>query len=252
VATHSGEPKADHSRVEAFVAGADGCHAGWFVVIQYLESGKTEHLTAPDFAAVLEACSGAQALGVDIPIGLPDRVEKGGRPADRLARELLKPYRSSSVFSAPCRPALACQTYEKAAAVTRARSAAGQSLTRQSFGLFPKLREVDALMTAERQRTVHEVHPELSFARMNGGRPLEVSKQHREGQDLRTELLQGAGFEISSTSVKRMAKAGVGRIDVLDAHAVCWTAARIARGEGERLGRDTDVDKRGLRMEMWF
>ena len=49
MATDPREPKADRSRIEAFVAGADGCHAGWFVVIQYLESRKTEHLTAADF-----------------------------------------------------------------------------------------------------------------------------------------------------------------------------------------------------------
>jgi predicted RNase H-like nuclease len=236
----------------AFVVGADGCRAGWFVVIQYLESGGTEHMTVPDFTTLLDRCAGARVLAVDMPIGLPDRAEKGGRPVDRLARELLKPHRSSSVFSAPCRPALACRTYEEAVAVTRALSATGQSLTRQSFGLFSKLREVDELMTAERQSTVYEVHPELSFARISGGRPLEVSKKQRDGQDARVELLRRAGFEISSSSVKGLARAGVGRIDVLDAHAACWSAARIARGQAERLGRHADVDSRGLRMEMWF
>jgi predicted RNase H-like nuclease len=235
----------------SFVAGADGCRAGWFVVLEHLESGKTEHFTARSFAALVERCAGALAIGVDMPIGLLDTVEKGGRPVDRLARERLKPYRSSSVFSPPCRPALACRTYEEAAAVTRSLSASGQALTLQSFGLFPKLREVDEAMSAERQRVVHEVHPELSFARMNGGLPLELSKQKREGQDARLELLRASGFEISATSVKRMAKAGVGRIDALDAHAVCWTAARIARGEAERLGEDSGVDARGLRMELW-
>ncbi len=235
-----------------FVAGADGCRAGWFVVVQDIESGKTDHLVAPSFAGVLELCSGAGVIAVDMPIGLPDRVEKGGRLVDREAREFLKPHRSSSVFSPPCRPALVCQTYEEAAAVTRALSATGRSLTRQSFGLFPKLREVDDSMTPERQRQVREAHPEVSFARMSGGRPLEVSKRQREGQDARIELLRDAGFEISSPSVKKMARAGVGRIDVLDAHAVCWTAARVARDQAERLGRDTDVDSRALRMEMWF
>ncbi len=155
------------------------------------------------------------------------------------------------MFSPPCRPALACRTYDEAAAATRALSPTGSALTLQSFGLFAKLRQVDDAMTPELQATVHEVHPELSFARMNGGRPMEISKQKREGQDARIEMLRAAGFDVTAAKVKRMARAGVGRIDVLDAHAVCWTAARIARGEADRLGDGSDVDTRGLRMELW-
>jgi predicted RNase H-like nuclease len=221
------------------------------VVVQDLESGETSHHLAPDFASLLQVCVGTVALAVDIPIGLMDRVEKGGRPVDRLARERLKPYRASSVFSPPCRPALACLTYEAAAKVTRAHSVSGSSLTQQSFGLFPKLREVDELMTPERQEVVREVHPELCYAAMNGGRPLEVSKKKPGGQEVRIDLLREVGFEVSSRSVRRSAKGGAGRVDVLDAHACCWTAARIARGLAERLGADSDVDGRGLRMQMW-
>jgi predicted RNase H-like nuclease len=234
-----------------FVAGADGCKSGWFVVVRDLSSGVVVHHRAPDFAAVLELSAGVAALAIDMPIGLMDRVERGGRPADRLARERLKPHRASSVFSPPCRAALRYRTYEGAAAATRARSTEGAGLTQQSFGLFPKLREVDGLMTPERQRVVREVHPELCFAVMNGGRPLELSKKTPEGQVVRVELLSAAGFDISSKSVKKLAVAGVGRVDVIDAYATCWTAARMARGEAEQLIGDPARDPRGLRMEIW-
>ena len=43
------------------------------------------------------------ALGIDTPIGLPDRAERGGRACDAAARRLLGPGRASSVFSAPVR-----------------------------------------------------------------------------------------------------------------------------------------------------
>jgi predicted RNase H-like nuclease len=205
----------------------------------------------PDFAALLELCEGAAALGIDMPIGLMETVEKGGRPVDRLVRERLKPYRSSSVFSPPCRPALAAGSYAEACALTRARSATETALTQQAYGLFPKLREVDALMTPERQKWVREVHPELCFALLNGDRPLQISKQEPAGQDLRINLLRAAGVDVTSKSVKRLAKAGVGRVDVLDAYVVCWTAARIARGQAEHLGGGLDVDAHGLRMELW-
>ena len=233
------------------VAGADGCKSGWFVVVRDLASGAVSHHSAADFAGVLELCDGVAALAVDMPIGLMDRVERGGRPADRLARERLKPHRASSVFSPPCRAALRYRTYEGAAAATRARSAESAGLTQQSFGLFPKLREVDALMTSERQKVVREVHPELCFAVMNGGRPLDLSKKTPEGQALRVDLLGAAGFDISSKSVKKLSVAGVGRVDVIDAYATCWTAARIARGEAEQLIGVPARDARGLRMELW-
>jgi predicted RNase H-like nuclease len=234
-----------------FVAGADGCRAGWFAVLRDLESGATSHHVAPDFAQLLQVCSGVVALALDMPIGLMDCVEKGGRPVDRLARERLKPHRTSSVFSPPCRAALACETYEEALGVTQAHSAAGRGLTLQSFGLFPKLREVDGLMTPELQQLVREAHPELCFAGMNGGRPLEVSKQKPGGQEVRLRLLAAAGFDMAVRSVRRAARGGVGRVDVLDAYACCWTAGRIARGEAERLAGEPGVDARGLWMELW-
>lgn len=236
---------------DTFVAGADGCRAGWFVVIQHLDSGKVEHRTLPDFRSVLKVCAGASALAIDIPIGLMDTAERGGRLIDRQVRDRLKPHRTSSVFSPPCRPALVCDTYEEAVNATRLRSKTGRSLTLQSFGLFPKLREVDELMTPARQDTVHEVHPELCFARMNQNLPLELSKKRVAGQEARVDLLRAAGFEITGVTVKRLAKGGVDRTDVLDAHAACWTAARIARGQAERVGGKSEVDSRGLRMEMW-
>ena len=216
-----------------------------------VETGETTYHTCSDFDALLKTCGGATVLAIDIPIGLPEQAERGGRPVDRLAREYLKPYRSSSVFSPPCRPTLAAGTYEEAAAITRACSSSGSSLTQQAFGLLPKLREVDELMTPDVQRWVREVHPELCFALMNEDRPLKISKKEPAGQELRVKLLRGAGFDISAKTVKRLAKAGVGRVDVLDAFAACWTAGRIARGQADHLGGGLDIDSHGLRMEMW-
>jgi predicted RNase H-like nuclease len=38
-------------------------------------------------------------------------------------------------------------------------------MSHQAFGILPKIREVDQLMTPEVQETVREIHPELcSFA----------------------------------------------------------------------------------------
>ena len=103
------------------------------------------------------------------------------------------PGKASSVFPTPCRPALACTTHAEANALSRT---LGVGINRQTFHLFPKMREVDALMRSDRalQRIVHEAHPELAFARMNGGKPVLSKKRQPDGYAERRKLLARHGF----------------------------------------------------------
>jgi predicted RNase H-like nuclease len=57
-------------------------------------------------------------------------------------------------------------TYEDAAA--RSKAASGKSLSRQAFGLLPRIGEVDELMTPDRQRHLVEIHPEVCFTVLAG------------------------------------------------------------------------------------
>src|SRR6266700_814257 len=81
------------------VAGVDGCRAGWLVV----HGGRAAVCT--DFAEVLTALPDDAVVAVDMPIGLVDEHEPGGRAVDRAARARLGAKRSS-VFSPPPRCAL--------------------------------------------------------------------------------------------------------------------------------------------------
>jgi predicted RNase H-like nuclease len=45
---------------------------------------------------------------------------------------------------------------------------------------------------------------------------------------------------------------GAAADDVLDAHAVCWSAARIARDRAVRLPARPSRDARGLPMAIWY
>ena len=87
---------------EDFVAGVDGCKAGW-VCFKLYETGAM----AVDVVNVTELLvgrpDGLQALAIDIPIGLMD----GPRACDKAARTKLGTPRGSSVFPPPCRAALA-------------------------------------------------------------------------------------------------------------------------------------------------
>ncbi|TAJ90601.1 MAG: DUF429 domain-containing protein [Reyranella sp.] len=222
------------------VAGADGCRTGW--VICRRDGNGTLDITVVKTLA--EACEGLSILAVDMPIGLVD-TPRPGRACEREARALL-PGKSSSVFPTPCRPALACTTHAEAHALSKT---LGVGLTRQTFHLFPKMREVDALMRGDEavRSIVHEAHPELAFARMNDGKPVLSKKRRPEGFVERLALLARHGFPWAPRTLS-----GAARDDVLDAMAVCRTALLIAQGAATRLGPEVERDRHGLPMNIWF
>ena len=191
-----------------------------------------------------EACEGLSILAVDMPIGFVD-VPRPPRACEVEARRHL-PGKASSVFPTPCRPALECLTHAEANALSKTM---GVGLNQQTFHLFPKMREVDALMRANAHlhSIVYEAHPELAFARMNGGKPVLSKKRQPDGYAERRKLLTSHGFK---TKVDRLT--GAARDDILDAIAVCRTATLIAAGQATCLGPTDQRDRHGLPMHIWF
>lgn len=194
--------------------------------------------------ALADACEGLSILAIDMPIGLTD-TPRPGRACEGEARALM-PGKASSVFPTPCRPALACTTHADANIVSRK---LGLGLNRQTFHLFPKLREVDELMRgdARLRRIIREAHPELAFTRMNGGRPVLSKKRRSDGFAERCRLLARHGFHWKPVPLP-----GAARDDVLDAMAVCRTAMLIAEGTATRLGSARERDRYGLPMNIWY
>lgn len=194
--------------------------------------------------SLADACEGLSILAVDMPIGLTD-APRPGRTCESLARALL-PGKTSSVFPSPCRPALACSSYAEANATSKK---LGAGLTQQAFNLFPKLRELDALVrgSTRLQCVVREAHPELAFARMNGGKPVLSKKRKPEGFAERQDLLARHGFIWKVGPLP-----GAARDDVLDAMAVCRTAMLISESTATRLGPMDARDRYGLPMNIWF
>jgi predicted RNase H-like nuclease len=202
--------------------GIDGCRAGWFFVSL---DGKRLGWGMRGMVAELveEAAEDARML-IDIPIGLEER--RAARDCDREARRLLG-RRRSSVFNPPVRGILHLQDY--GAANQASRELCGKAISRQSFNILPKIREVDTLMQASgRARALlREAHPELCFAALNGGEPMQHNKKATAGIDERLAVLRahlpGAEslYEEVVSSVPRKALA---RDDILDA-CVCAVAA---------------------------
>ena len=76
--------------MSAVVAGVDGCRAGWLVVTRPLnEPAAAQVRLVARFTEVLGLLPTPEIIAMDIPIGLPERGEKGGRTCDTEARARL-------------------------------------------------------------------------------------------------------------------------------------------------------------------
>ena len=193
------------------------------------------------------AAAGDALIALDMPIGLSDET---ARACDLAARRLLGRPRGSSVFPAPCRAALGATTYRRACALSG--RTLGVALSRETFNILPKIRQVDALMTPALQEFVREVHPEVVFALLAGrGRGLRYAKRTADGERERRRLLRRVAPPFDPDAVRRRLGPGrVARDDVIDAVACLVAAARIGRGEALVLPEGAVArDARGLRME---
>ena len=234
-------------------AGVDGCKAGWVVVVfdEQFAFGSGSGTVAHEFSQVLAMTKACNVVVVDMPIGVPQIADEGGREADRVARRMLKPC-TSRVFPTPPRAVLDANTYEEARNLAKSHTSHGKGLSRQAFGIVPKILEVDDLMSPKLQDRVLEGHPELSFAAMNGHHVVEDSKRSLKGRVLRQQLLEQNGLGRGAAQLVEAVPRGVGIDDVLDAAALAWTARRVGRGEAVRIPEVPPTDNRGLRMEMWY
>jgi predicted RNase H-like nuclease len=146
------------------------------------------------------------------------------------------------------------EDYRRSCDVALTTSEPPRKVSKQCFHLFPKIREIDRLMTPELEPRVHEAHPELAFWRFNGERPMTLPKKvksrpHPPGMDERAALLARHGYDRAFLDQKL--PHGVGRDDLLDAAALALIAARIACGDGQSFPSTPERDGRNLRMAIW-
>lgn len=199
------------------------------------------------FREVLQLHPTPAVMAVDMPIGLLARHRAGGRRCDQMARRLLG-RRASCIFSPPSRAVLHATAYEQVRAY---------GMSRQAYGILPKIRDVDRVMSPALQQTVYEAHPELAFMSLCG-HPIMANKKTPAGREARLQALGRAlpsfhrlphALAHAASMFKRAQVAGD---DMLDAGVLAWTAFRIATGNARRVPDRPGTDRRGLRMEIWF
>ena len=240
--------------MSSWLAGVDGCPAGWAVVWRRRDGREPPAFSvAADFAAILDDPRQPAIVAVDMPIGLPDRVGKGGRGPEAAVRPLLGE-RQSSVFSVPARAAVMAADYGEACRIALETSEPPRKVSKQCFHLFPRIREIDALMMPALESRVFECHPELAFWRLNSEKPMALPKKVKSraspaGIAERTALLARHGYD--AAWLAQDLPRGVGRDDFIDAAALVLIAGRIARGEAQPFPLSPARDGKGLRIAIW-
>ena len=221
------------------LAGVDGYKNGWIAVISHGD-GSAEVKRFPTFRSLQNDHSLALIV-IDIPIGLPDY---GARVCDQETRKFIGQPRGSSVFPAPIRSMLVALDWEDACRIRFERE--GKKCSKQVAAILPKIREVDKAMTGDLQQRIREGHPEISFAMMNGGRPMTFPKKTKKGQSERLDLLASYFSNIK----KHLQTVPGASVDVLDAYACLWTAQRVATNRSKSFPKDRIQDAVGLNMEI--
>jgi predicted RNase H-like nuclease len=230
-----------HDLPYSLVAGVTPCGRSWLVAPAKLQgtifAPEGPQLISP-FSEVLDQRPTFSVIALNAPVGYLDIAAAGGRTCDREARALLGPKRGSSIQSAPVRSS------------TNELEFLPDHLDAISMTLLPRYREVAADMAPFRQRSVYEVHSDMTFYELNDSQPLLYPKHTEKGIEERRALLQ-----VKFPAVDRILSAeselpGASIAHLLDVAAFVWTARRIFNKAAVRIPQDPEWDEQGLRMEI--
>lgn len=226
------------------IAGIDGCKSGWLAVAANSDLSKAELHFAPNWHDVRLS---ANIIAVDMPIGVSQR---GVRQCEVEARKLLSPF-ASRVFKTLPRGALRFAQEDWNAANQWSKREGFGGISKQIWNIRPKIKEIDRVTSPEDQRRLYEAHPELAFARLNGGKPLE-SKHTPQGLGVRKRLLRHAGFTNLDDWLQSLRGNGAKADDLYDACVLVLTARNILQKKANHLPQVVERDERGLRMSISY
>jgi len=229
--------------------GIDGCRAGWIAVSRGPQ-GLTYRIDS-DLAGLIGHFSDAERIFIDVPIGLP-WAEAPVRPCDAAARRALGAPRCSSVFPTPCREALAAADYVTAS--QKNFECLGWKLSKQTWGILPKIAEADRLLRETRSGALREVHPEVCFWALAGEQPMRYSKRTPQGRRERLEVLlryEPGVAALRLDALRNTRRTDVKEDDLLDA-AVVFLTAEAKDGTLAVLAGRPAQDTEGLPIEMVY
>jgi len=221
------------------IIGLDGFRNGWVAV--WIDSDGSRDFELIEHISLITKHRPQLAL-IDIPIGLNDTF----RACDLAAREMLGACRSRVFLGARrflLQPELIVD-YKKANSFAKSRY--GKGVSKQLFALLPKIKQIDDVMTELHAPPLRETHPELVFFRLNFNRSL-ANKKTEQGRKQRYSILRREGFGALDNWCNRLTGTGAKIDDLFDACAAALAAINPAR-----LSCVSEIDAKGLAMEMWY
>jgi predicted RNase H-like nuclease len=230
--------------------GIDGCRKGWYFV-GIGDDGAFRTGVVPCISAIGPWLDAAEQVLVDIPVGLLSSGSEE-RLCDVAARRMISP-RGSTVFPAPARTAVYMNSYAEASAENQRRL--GRKLSKQSFQICRKIREVDEFMRVVRPGSkLREMHTEVAFCALGDKSPLLTRKKQPDGYRDRLELLRsvyaGTDDVIEAARKGERLKKDLADDDILDA-LVGAVTARL-HPHLQTLPATPPLDDQGLPMEIVY
>lgn len=193
--------------------------------------------------------SNADAVLIDIPVGLPENAAENMVRPDREARDYLPAGRKSTIFPVPCRQAINAENYAEAS--SKNERILGKKLTRQSHAFSKMIHQVEGFLEANIgwKNRLLESHPEVAFQALNGGNGLQHSKHTAEGLQERIAILRSYGIDPVSLFAGFTPKQYE---DILD--AVCLAVSgKLGCENGFHTFPETPAyDSCGLKMQITF
>ena len=234
--------------------GIDGCSGGWFMIGEG-NNGKVGYNLYDNIELLWQENKEVQLALIDIPIGLKE-TGPDERKCDKLARKILNK-RKYSIFPAPCRQALAAESWEEANKINK--KVRKKGLSKQSWYISSKIQEVDNLIKTEPgvKTVFREAHPELGFWALNEEQEMEFNKKTEEGFQERLELLKSYLPDIGElvdSILNDYYRKDLARDDILDAF-VLYLAAKLSNKNNWELisiPAESEIDPEGIRMEIVY
>ena len=231
---------------ECFVVGIDWMKPYWLAV--EIQSGEISVQKLKHIEEINDRYENAEALLIDIPIGLPENNEDASLRPDMQARAYIQGARKSSIFNVLYRQIVHAETTEQAWELNRELNA---KMAIVGDALRPMIRQVDNFLAENPQWTnrLMESHPEVAFQRLNHGKGLQHSKHKEAGIAERVAILRSHGIDPVPLFAEFTAKQYE---DVLDALCLAVSAKLGCENGFQTIPENPICDSRGLKMQMVF
>lgn len=228
--------------------GIDGCKYGWVAVSS---EGVSANLFK-NLKEVIRFYPDNSLFMIDIPVGLADADSKE-RNCEVTARRILSKKRKASVFAVPSRESIYASSYEEANKLNR--EILNKGISKQSWGIVPKIRELDELLRHDNGliSKIKESHPEVAFHFLNNQQSMEYSKKSEMGLKERLQLLSTysdrAEF-IFNNSMSAFKRKHVSADDILDSICLAVTLEKMVYSNS--IFENRNLDSLGIPMKIHY